>query len=129
MGTNYYLHSDPCPHCGRSDEPVHIGKSSCGWCFSLHVTNDIHSLDDWMKVWAKPGRFILDEYGERITKATMLRIITRAGLTNAVRWHKEELIANHAVRGPKGLARALMDGKHCVGHGDGAWDLIAGEFS
>ena len=42
MGTNYYLHrprTNECEHCGRADEapPLHIGKSSSGWCFSLHV--------------------------------------------------------------------------------------------
>lgn len=38
MGTNYYLHSqDPCEHCGRSYPELHIGKSSAGWVFALHV--------------------------------------------------------------------------------------------
>ncbi len=28
MGTNFYLHEHVCPHCERSDEPLHIGKFS-----------------------------------------------------------------------------------------------------
>ena len=39
MGTNYYFEdsSEVCECCGRGAESLHIGKSSGGWCFSLHV--------------------------------------------------------------------------------------------
>ena len=44
MGTNYYWQeSEPCAACGRGYEQVHVGKSSAGWCFSLHVSN--HCVD------------------------------------------------------------------------------------
>lgn len=61
MGTNYYLRlkSEICPHCGRGDEGLlHIGKSSAGWCFSLHVMNRIQSLDDWKKAFENPENSI-----------------------------------------------------------------------
>lgn len=53
MGTNYYLHTKPdCECCGRGFEPLHIGKSSGGWCFSLHVMpeDNINTLDDWGEI-------------------------------------------------------------------------------
>ena len=40
MGTNYYLSSKPCSCCGRKDSQRHIGKSSAGWVFALHVYPD-----------------------------------------------------------------------------------------
>ena len=40
MGTNYYLETDACDKCGRGDGPLHIGNSSAGWCFALHVGED-----------------------------------------------------------------------------------------
>lgn len=47
MGTNYYAeYQPPCPTCGRQDPPLHIGKSSAGWCFSLHVIPEL-GLNDW----------------------------------------------------------------------------------
>ena len=35
---------------------------------------------------------------------------------------------HHAIPGPNGLLRHRI-GEHCIGHGDGTWDLIRGEFS
>lgn len=111
MGTNYYLHSEVCPACGRSDEPLHIGKSSAGWCFSLHVTDEITSLDDWRKEWSKPGRVIRNEYGADVSAGDMEACITRR------------------AAGPgRELIRHELDGRW-IAHGDGTYDLIRGEFS
>jgi len=57
MGTNYYLYpASPCKACGRSYEAKHIGKSSAGWCFLLHVIPEegINDLEDWKKLWYQP---------------------------------------------------------------------------
>jgi hypothetical protein len=35
---------------------------------------------------------------------------------------------NESVEGPNGLLRAAIGGS-CIGHGEGTWDLITGEFS
>ena len=58
MGTNYYLHEPPtnkCEHCGRQDEkePLHIGKSSVGWVFALHIIPEmgIEDLEDWIPLF------------------------------------------------------------------------------
>lgn len=113
MGTNYYLHQQPdCECCGRPFEPLHIGKSSGGWAFALHVMPDdnVTTLDDWRNLWGAPGAYIRNEYGERIPIADMELIVT-------VRHHQ------------RGLLRSDIDGRHCLGHGPGTWDYIAGEFS
>ena len=61
MGTNYYLYQKPdCECCGRPFEPLHIGKSSAGWCFALHIMPEdgISTLLDWCALWSAPGAFI-----------------------------------------------------------------------
>lgn len=143
MGTNYYLHSDLCPHCGHSNEKRHIGKSSTGWCFALHVypEDGIHDLPDWEREWSQPGLIIKDEYGQFISVDEMKEIITKRAHTP---WEKKTLDPkvygfynsekefhqyNNSERGPNGLARSRVDVQHCIGHGAGTWDLITGYFS
>lgn len=114
MGTNYYLHTKPdCECCGRSFEPLHIGKSSGGWCFALHVMpkDNINTLDDWRNLWATPGAFIRNEYGGKISIADMELTITK-------RLWRGEFPQRHN-----------LDGSHCIAHGSGTWDYIMGEFS
>lgn len=112
MGTNYYLKETPKPPCECCKRPyetpnLHIGKSSAGWCFSLHVMPEqgIDSLADWQREWAKPGTHIVDEYGRRIPTEDMLSIITERG--------------GHLVRHKDRHAR----------YGGRTYDLIKGEFS
>lgn len=142
MGTNYYLKTNICEKCGRSDK-IHIGKSSAGWCFALHVTESyedpqIQSLDDWKKLWSQPGTKIENEYGEEVTPDQMLNIITnRSGKTDLPdkpeafysSWD-QMLRENSAVWGPNNLLRHRKDAhpQH-VGYGEGTWDLLSGEFS
>ena len=137
MGTNYYVTSDPpCECCGRGGELKHIGKSSAGWCFSLHVEpdNGINTLDDWQEFWE--GKQITNEYGEKIPPEKMLSIITKRG--REPKWDKPPMMygsweefhyMNHSEQGPAGLLRHRVDGRHCVGHGEGTYDFITGEFS
>lgn len=65
MGTNYYHHRYVCPTCGKSDVE-HIGKSSGGWAFSFHGTEQIRSWADWQEVLQRGGS-IVNEYGEALT--------------------------------------------------------------
>ena len=136
MGTNYYLHRNTCPHCGRGDEPYHIGKSSAGWCFSLHVDPEegIQSLDDLKQAMSCDGVAIRNEYGEIITTDEMIAIITKRGPREVERtpfgyssW-EEFHQHNSSEMGPNGMLRHRID-RYCVGHGDGTWDLLSGEFS
>ena len=114
MGTNFFLHEkqpETCPHCGHAPnyEPLHIGKSSIGWCFSLHVipAEGLHTLDDWQARWSKPGSVIKDEYDYLMTLEAMLKRITERG---------------------GNLLRHTVDRTHCIGHGPGTYDYITGWF-
>ena len=146
MGTNYYLEKKPtnmCEHCGRGDEMerLHIGKSSMGWCFGLHVIPEegIHDLHDWKKIWSD-GK-IVNEYGEVCSPGEMeIRITEREGsndwddvgyVAKGIRGYKdwkEFHTVNHSEPGPKGLLRHTI-GDHCLNHGEGTWDCIPGWFS
>jgi hypothetical protein len=132
MGTNYYLFEKPdCKCCGRPFEPLHIGKSSGGWCFSLHVIPDyrINDLDDWRELWSKEGTIIRNEYDEAISVAEMEDIITNRSWakipSEGDQWYRQ----NQAKRGPNNLARHCVNGSNCIKNGAGTWDCITGDFS
>lgn len=113
MGTNFYWHEKECEQCGSNlKEVLHIGKSSAGWCFSLHVIpyEGLNTLDDWIKRF-ETGGVIRDEYGHKHSV--------------------EELLSRIKDREWKGQEpqRHIIDGRHCVGYGEGTWDYIAGNFS
>ncbi len=140
MGTNYYLYPrGRCPCCGSlPDERLHIGKSSAGWCFSLRVDDGHKDLDDWIAEWSESGAYIEDEYGNEVTKEAMFRIITERCAPGQVPKRPEKPygysswdefhLANGSEDGPCGLIRRKVDGTFCIGHGDGPWDLVRGEF-
>ena len=82
MGTNYYFHRNTCEHCKRSDEPVHIGKSSGGWTFSFQGFRSeddplgvIKSEADWRRVIAESDGEIFDEYGARVGVTEFWRMV------------------------------------------------------
>lgn len=136
MGTNYYHHKEVKPACecckrGPDVEVRHIGKSSAGWCFSLHVIPEdgITCLEDWEARWSEPGTWIEDEYGRQISAEQMREVIAQrswkwTGGALEGKWLRD----NHALPGPNGLVRHAL-GWHCIGHGEGTWDYIVGEFS
>lgn len=135
MGTNYYYYHPPlrnvCEHCGRGDPaepPLHIGKSSAGWCFSLHVypQDGIRSLEDWQQKLQLPGVVVRNGYDEIVTVQELLATITERSSPNAK--SPQWLRANDATLGPLGLARHKIDGRYVVGHGEGTWDYLIGEF-
>lgn len=138
MGTNYYLHKAECQHCQRSDPPMHIGKSSVGWVFSLHVEPElgINDLWDWQVEWNTEGAVIRNEYGDVVTPTDLLEIITKRGGRHQANWNfgppyrseAEFHEKNYSERGPNGLLRHRLGGR-CVKHGEGTWDCIMGEFS
>jgi len=137
MGTNYYLRQNTCPHCGRGDEQIHIGKSSAGWCFSLQVFEPYEdwTLDRWIERFNEPGAKIYSEYEELTTVEDMIGTITNRGSSGRSDgwWHGYKSAAdfysqNHAEPGPNNLCRHQI-GHYCVGHGEGTYDYIPGDFS
>jgi len=137
MGTNYYWAPPDakCPTCGHEKERLHIGKSSSGWCFSLHVIPEeqLTSLSDWETRWQTGS--IVDEYGRALTAKEMLSVITERSWSQSNKERPDGWVswpafyaANHAEPGPNNLLRHQI-GRYCCGHGDGTWDLMPGEFS
>jgi hypothetical protein len=135
MGTNYYWID------GRNPEArTHIGKSSAGWVFGLHVypEDNINDLIDWVRFWDGQEGWIENEYNDKVEIPDMLTIITKRGREEGdacferspacypswESFHKE----NHSQNGPRGLVRSLLS-RHCIKHGEGTWDCIVGEFS
>jgi hypothetical protein len=77
MGTNYTISESVCPHCGRGSPERHIGKSSAGWVFALHVYPEegIQTLEDWIPLLFREGAVIKDEYENQLTPHEMLCVI------------------------------------------------------
>lgn len=82
MGTNYYLRTGKkitrtcdCGFEHEMDEELHIGKSSCGWKFILHIIPErgINELEDWEELF-KNGK-IFDEYDREVSTEDMLDCI------------------------------------------------------
>lgn len=122
MGTNFYWverNSDKCPSCGRFDEGqrVHIGKSSYGWAFQLHVIpeDSITGLDDWERIWSTGAGEIFDEYGEKLSLTEMKAVILERG--NGL-WCKDG----------RELMHADPSGDYCIGNFP-TYDLSIGEFT
>lgn len=117
MGTNYYSitrgfeqRSDLWDYRYTSDV-LHIGKSSGGWCFALHVYPElgINDLDDWVSIFVDPERVMIDENLEPVDLAKITSTIT--------------------ARAWKGGLKRHQVGRHCVKQGAGTWDCIVGQFS
>ena len=76
-------------------QEIHIGKSSCGWRFSLctypeenprliqygkhefYLDKPISSLEDWIALFEADGNTIWDEYGDKVSKDDMVKCISK----------------------------------------------------
>ena len=131
MGTNYYL-SDAATEGQPPPALIHVGKSSYGWCFLLHVIPEegLCSLEDWRARWSRPGAQLWAN-GAPVTPEELENTITNRSFVNRHgtgrnrAWYEK----NDAERGPRSLARFKVGRGGCVAHGPGTWDLIEGEFS
>lgn len=156
MGTNYYLVYNEkidsiCPCCEHEItkyKELHLGKSSNGWTFALHVYPEqgIHTWGDVLyEILHATGKggWIKDEYGTEVETDMFIDIVTERGSDNTIDEMVEKnnrlgfstvesvgyyLAYNMAVRGPNNLLRHKID-QYCVGHGEGTYDYIVGEFS
>ena len=116
MGTNYYLTFNECDCCKRMDK-IHIGKSSAGWYFSLHVTDELNSLDKWIETFKEAGTHIVNEYDDLLSTYDMVKKITERGQEKAPNLSVAELIYNGATLGMNNLLKPSI-GTHCVGYAD-----------
>ena len=115
-----------------TEDCIHIGKSSMGWCFSLHVVPElgINNIEDWIRMFIEPDRIIINEYQEIIPFDKMMGVITARSRPDPCTWDAERLVRNYAELGPGNLIRHRIDPENgCVGHGEGMWDYITGDFS
>jgi len=131
MSTNFYWHEKPkvCVTCGHNlSKTIHIGKSSPGWVFMLHVDPEegLHTLNDWIDKWNEPGSLIYNEYGTLISNSDMSRIILDRENFESTRKDTSYLMKNHAVEGPRGLLRG---DRNFAPPDDETYDLVDGEFS
>ena len=156
MGCNYYLHRNVCPTCDTPPgEPLHIGKSSAGWCFALRVdrsdpdpwddepVEEIKTFDDWVRLFNESDSVIKDEYDRVVSVEDMISIISRREFhTDSSRFDEPYDASrgpytswadfhskNGSKPGPNGLLRQRVDGRHCIANGEGTWDYVVGEFS
>ena len=75
IGTNYFVASPACKTCGHSEKDLHIGKSSGGWTFSFHATDEIRSWTDWKEHLI--GKTIINEYGDETTLPELIELVNR----------------------------------------------------
>ena len=91
MGTNYYaVKKKP-----TIVEPLHIGKSSCGWKFLFHEVNKYNSFDDDLEIhtfeqWKEfletnDEIVILDEYDREVPVKEFLELIEEKQKENNVK--------------------------------------------
>lgn len=128
MGTNYYAEFKS---EGGSKLEKHIGKSSAGWVFSLHVYPEegIHGLNDWKKLlFSNNFLRVRNEYREKLSIYEVLKIIEKRSGLGKYPHPPEWFLENNAVPGPSNLARHKL-GKYCIRHGPGTYDYIIGDFS
>ena len=142
MGTNYYSvrrgfdyeSAESFWDLRGTEDCIHIGKSSMGWCFSLHVVPElgINNIEDWIRMFIEPDRIIINEYQEIIPFDKMMGVITNRSRTGPSPRDPNFMENNRAEPGPNGLVRhriEFFEDGGCVGHGEGTYDYISGDFS
>lgn len=129
MAVNYYAVKGDWPSAGEfeslkmgySGRPamIHVGKSSGGWNFLLHVypEQDIKTLSDWKalaeRLIADGWRFESEDRKE-ISADALWRVVERADYRDSDLMH---------------MRRSKPSPNYCIGHGEGYYDYIIGDFS
>lgn len=127
MGMNYFAVENACAACGRG-ERRHIGKSSYGWTFGLHIYPEegIATFADWRARLARTDVRIVDDLGAPVTVEDLMASITERRFDGR---RPEPDPRLDELPGPNGLFRRVIDHRPCVGHGEGTWDYLVGYFS
>lgn len=139
MGTNYYVKTGEkyVKNGWLTEEIYHIGKSSYGWYFALHVIPwaGLNSFEDW-KEYLK-GKTIHDEYGRKVSYSRMIKTILRDSKDES--WGKQSNYEEGLVVSDDGDYKTCVGkyGLHyCIGrgacldrvNGDGCYTLVEGDF-
>lgn len=130
MGINYYVAIDTCSHCGRPERTLHIGKSSRGWVFALHVGKNEDDATprtwcSWLRLLTTRPVHIYDEDGTTVTLEQLKEIVLeRVGAPGG-----HTILENTEFDARLFLYRHKIDDRHCLAHGSGSYDLITGDFS
>ena len=74
MGCNYYIRPNKCETCGRTDEHIHIGKSSVGWQFCFSAL-ERKTPPEWFEFQREHKDDIFDEYGRTVTLYDLVQMI------------------------------------------------------
>lgn len=113
----------------------HIGKSSFGWTFSLHIKPPfINGIKEIERFLSLQSVHVEDQNKNILTKDEMLSIIyNRIGEDKW--WNEitqEWLDQRDAIKDPRNLVRFKVGDidvhVKCIGYEDGPWDLIVGDF-
>lgn len=73
MTTQYFLRTNICPLCKRSDETT-IGIGAIGWRFLFYKDENHKTIDDWIKEFVEPNK-IFDEYGNETSFESFINYI------------------------------------------------------
>lgn len=92
MGTNYYAREKICKCCGHAKKETHIGKSSAGWTFSFHSTDEIRSFREWIDFLTQDDVKIFDEYEKETSLKDFIKLVNS----------KKNEKHNHAKEYPEG---------------------------
>ena len=97
----------------------------------LHVIpeRNLNSLEDWEKLWSEANNEIMDEYGDKVSIEEITSVIRNRSWNRTTALNPNFHRDNYSEDGPNGLVKFRLDAPGCVGHGEGTWDLIEGEFS
>ena len=120
MGTNYYAQVHRCKHCDHPRSEIHIGKSSAGWTFSFHATDELRSWAQWREFLGRPEVEIRDEYERPVGFGEFCDLVESK--RHEKRNHAKLMIARDPQMGP--LARS--DGQFLDPEGH---SFSEGEFS
>lgn len=98
MSTNYYWKSDTCNHCGRSDQPLHVGMSAGGWKFTFRGYNpedyydrEVPHIESWQH-WkeflrAQTSGTLVNEYGDAENVGEFISAIDQRQANDKLRNH------------------------------------------
>lgn len=130
MGTNYYVHKEPDlldKLQGAQPTILHLGKSSGGWCFAMHVQPELGLRDfvSWMRYLRKGKVTIYDEYDCVVSFDEMVHIISKRSFPRNQKIAEIEPECYH----PGGCRRHGEDSYGRVKQGVGTYDYFNMDFS